>query len=389
MQNLTTLTALTSLLLTAATTNAAPADQPQAQIRIVSSDGSIRPSITVSPRQGPYLGVQVAPAPLGVTRQLDLADGEGLQVASVLPGTPAAKAGIEPFDVLHKLGEDTLTSTAQLAGLLRDHRDDGKIALTVYRKGEAKDVAVSLDAPTPAARPRVRVRQGGTANAEVAALEGYVAALRAQKAAAAGNAADAIDARLQAAEQALADARQRAGQKGEGATAGVTLGDLVDGAATGKRTVRSTDPLHRITLVETKVGKRKLTVTDADGNTVLEKDDFGPSDAATLPNDIRLKVKRLDRTASRVDAVNDRAKPLAPEAEPGVRVRLQIRRADHTITVDEASEGSRTVIVTDPQGKLLYRGAGSEADLGELDPEIADRVRRLLKQTGEETKTRR
>jgi hypothetical protein len=91
-----------------------------------------------------FLGVTVSPPPPAVARQLPLPDGVGLMVQHVYDGSPADAAGLEPYDVLHKLDDQLLIHPAQLTVLV-GLRDPGEtVSLHRYRAGEAEALTVEL-----------------------------------------------------------------------------------------------------------------------------------------------------------------------------------------------------------------------------------------------------
>jgi hypothetical protein len=83
-----------------------------------------------------WLGVSTAETSDEVRSQLDLQQGCGLSVLSVVPGSPAEKAGFQRNDVLTKLGDQILMSRAQLQNLLAAKKAGDKVELTYFRKGK-------------------------------------------------------------------------------------------------------------------------------------------------------------------------------------------------------------------------------------------------------------
>lgn len=100
-----------------------------------------------------FLGIVPARAPEAVRRQLDLPEGVGLLVEGVVPDGPGAKAGLERFDVLHKLDRQILINPEQLVVLVRMRKPGSEVKLTVMRKGEAGVVAVKLGSRDRRAMP--------------------------------------------------------------------------------------------------------------------------------------------------------------------------------------------------------------------------------------------
>lgn len=100
--------------------------------------------LTGKTRNVAYLGVATAPVSRELGVHLKLPDGFGLMVVHIEKDSPADKAGLKKDDVLHKLGDQLIVNTEQLGTLVRSHKKDDKIELTVIRKGESKQLAATL-----------------------------------------------------------------------------------------------------------------------------------------------------------------------------------------------------------------------------------------------------
>lgn len=94
-----------------------------------------------------WLGLAVTPVSDSLRAQLSLPEGQGLLVENVLPGSPAAKAGIRQFDVLLKAGDKPLKETADLLGAIEKGKE-GKLAIELVRGGKTQTVTA-----TPEKRP--------------------------------------------------------------------------------------------------------------------------------------------------------------------------------------------------------------------------------------------
>ncbi|MFA6441005.1 MAG: DegQ family serine endoprotease [Sterolibacterium sp.] len=90
---------------------------------------------------------------LGVTIQevnQDLADSFGLDkpagalVSAVEKGSPAAKAGIEPGNVILKFNGKTIARSADLPPLVTDLAPGSAATLTLWRKGKAEEISVKV-----------------------------------------------------------------------------------------------------------------------------------------------------------------------------------------------------------------------------------------------------
>jgi membrane-associated protease RseP (regulator of RpoE activity) len=98
----------------------------------------------------PYLGVATVPAPPPLTSQLKLQPGFGLLVVDVVKDSPAEAAGLQVNDVLVKLDDQQLIEPNQFAVLIRSHKPDDQVALTLIRTGETKTQQVKIgERPAP------------------------------------------------------------------------------------------------------------------------------------------------------------------------------------------------------------------------------------------------
>jgi hypothetical protein len=91
-----------------------------------------------------YLGIASSPAAPVLRKQLRLADGMGLVVDYVEPDSPAAAAGLQPYDVATRLNEQILVNPQQLAVLVRTYDPGTEVTLTVVREGKQTPVKVKL-----------------------------------------------------------------------------------------------------------------------------------------------------------------------------------------------------------------------------------------------------
>ncbi len=79
-----------------------------------------------------YLGVEIA----------DAQNGAG--IVAVQPGSPAAKAGLQPNDVVTKFNNTTITNSSDLQQAVRAQKPGATVTLTVDRNGATTTVKVTL-----------------------------------------------------------------------------------------------------------------------------------------------------------------------------------------------------------------------------------------------------
>lgn len=93
----------------------------------------------------PYIGVITSPPPGVLSAQLSLAEGFGLVVSDVLPDSPAAKAGVQRYDVLTKFNDQQLVDSGQFSTLVRALKKGDQANLTLIRKTQEQKVSVTID----------------------------------------------------------------------------------------------------------------------------------------------------------------------------------------------------------------------------------------------------
>jgi hypothetical protein len=92
-----------------------------------------------------YIGVITTPPPAVLSAQLSLPDGFGLVVNDVLPDSPAAKAGVQRYDVLTKFNDQQLVDPSQFATLVRALTKGTEASLTLIRKTQEQKITVTID----------------------------------------------------------------------------------------------------------------------------------------------------------------------------------------------------------------------------------------------------
>jgi pimeloyl-ACP methyl ester carboxylesterase len=94
-------------------------------------------------RQGSF-GVQLAPVPEATRAQLHLAEGRGILVQGVAPGSSAADGGIIADDIILKLNETEVGDVARFIELARGFRAGDSVRVTLLRGGRQLDKSFAL-----------------------------------------------------------------------------------------------------------------------------------------------------------------------------------------------------------------------------------------------------
>lgn len=92
-----------------------------------------------------WLGIDGEDLPPEQAREMGLRG--GAVVRSVAAGSPAARAGLLPFDVITELDGHPLTSVSALVVELLDHHAGDRITIVHWRLGQRIETAVDLGAP--------------------------------------------------------------------------------------------------------------------------------------------------------------------------------------------------------------------------------------------------
>lgn len=136
-------------------------------------------------RTGPvtFLGVGAVEVPADVAAQLTLPQDTGLQVAIVLPDSPAAKAGLQESDVIQKFEDQILVTPRQFAVLIANRKEGDAVKLSILRKGQPMEITATLgkrDMPHAAESPDAvaEVKREMWKLPDGAGIEGDVTALR-------------------------------------------------------------------------------------------------------------------------------------------------------------------------------------------------------------------
>jgi hypothetical protein len=106
---------------------------------LLNSDGNPRPT-----EKGAYLGVGVTPVPAVVRDQLKLQRGVGLVANFIEKESPAESAGLHENDILTKLDDQMLVNPQQFAVLVRIHKVDEPMKLTLIREAKPMEISARL-----------------------------------------------------------------------------------------------------------------------------------------------------------------------------------------------------------------------------------------------------
>ncbi len=141
--------------------DAGDGDAPRAvRLQVLGGDGlvAIADAAGAAAKKVPFIGVVTTPIAPAVRAQTDLGEDIGLSVESVAPDSPAARAGLEPFDILAKYDDQLLCAAVQLSALVKRTGPGNTATLTVIRRGKEMPIEVTVgEHAVPAALALERV----------------------------------------------------------------------------------------------------------------------------------------------------------------------------------------------------------------------------------------
>jgi S1-C subfamily serine protease len=92
----------------------------------------------------PYLGIQYGALTPAVAAQLRASVQNGAVIGAVVPGSPAATAGLRAGDIVTAINGQPLPEESSLAQILSQKRPGDTVTLSVVRSGQSQDLAVTL-----------------------------------------------------------------------------------------------------------------------------------------------------------------------------------------------------------------------------------------------------
>jgi serine protease Do len=114
-------------------------DIPASTVKMVVAQLKDKGSVTRA-----YIGVQVQPVTAGIAESLGMKNASGALVDEAQPDTPAAKAGVQPGDVITAVNGNPVKDSRSLAREISVMAPGSTAKLDILRKGEAKSIEVTL-----------------------------------------------------------------------------------------------------------------------------------------------------------------------------------------------------------------------------------------------------
>jgi Do/DeqQ family serine protease len=107
-------------------------------------------------RRGSIGYIEVAPLTTQTAEQLGAPNTEGLLVTRMMRGSAAARAGIQPGDILVTVNGQKITDTAQLVRIVADAQVGSTATLELLRDGRRQAVKVPVEPMQQRRQPRMR-----------------------------------------------------------------------------------------------------------------------------------------------------------------------------------------------------------------------------------------
>jgi S1-C subfamily serine protease len=101
----------------------------------------------------PFLGIQYGPLTPAMATQLGTAAQSGIVIGAVMPGSPAAAAGMRARDIVTAVNGAPLTDESSLVQDLSQRQPGDVVSLTVVRSGQSTEVSVTLAEMPQSANP--------------------------------------------------------------------------------------------------------------------------------------------------------------------------------------------------------------------------------------------
>ena len=114
------------------------------------------------------IGVSLSDVPDSLRAHLSLAEGTGIMVGAVVPDSPAAKAGLQQYDLLLKSGDRDLKVAKDLQEIV-DSSEGKAVSVSVQRKGQPLTIEL-----TPIKREDLQFPQNGEFNLPVAGTGAFL-----------------------------------------------------------------------------------------------------------------------------------------------------------------------------------------------------------------------
>lgn len=91
-----------------------------------------------------YTGLRVWDVDRRIAQALDLSEARGVLVRDVDPGSPAEKAGFQPYDVIVSVAGEKISTQNDVVARLYDYRPGDSVGFSVIRDGAVREIQMRL-----------------------------------------------------------------------------------------------------------------------------------------------------------------------------------------------------------------------------------------------------
>ena len=91
-----------------------------------------------------WIGATIESVPEFLTAQLPIEEKQGVWIQFVAPESPAAKAGLNRYDVIYKIGDEIVSNPIEVTKLIEKIGAD-KVAIEYYRKGKLEKTELTIE----------------------------------------------------------------------------------------------------------------------------------------------------------------------------------------------------------------------------------------------------
>ncbi|MGI9149833.1 MAG: S1C family serine protease, partial [Chloroflexota bacterium] len=92
----------------------------------------------------PFIGLQYVPLNPALAAQLGVQIQDGAVVGQVVPGSPAATAGLQPEDIITAIDGQPLQGESALAEAINGHKPGDTVTFSVLRRQQQMNLSVTL-----------------------------------------------------------------------------------------------------------------------------------------------------------------------------------------------------------------------------------------------------
>ncbi|HEX8837913.1 MAG TPA: PDZ domain-containing protein [Candidatus Acidoferrum sp.] len=119
-------------------------EQLEAFPALAGDDGQDGVSVLLDAEGSSWLGVELHEVTSGTAKELKLPAERGVVLGSIVPDSPAAKAGLKENDVVTEINGQRVEGAAQFRRMIREIPAGRTAQITVWRDGRAQTIGVTL-----------------------------------------------------------------------------------------------------------------------------------------------------------------------------------------------------------------------------------------------------